>query len=156
MVKSAHKRGGARLMTPEENRLITSVSPGTPMGDVMRRYWLPALLATDLPEPDCNPVRVRLLGEDLVAFRDSDGRVGLLDDYCPHRCASLFLGRNEQNGLRCVYHGWKFDVEGNCVEMPTEPADSRYRERIHANAYPMVELAGILWAYMGPKEKQPD
>jgi phenylpropionate dioxygenase-like ring-hydroxylating dioxygenase large terminal subunit len=143
------------MLTREENAMITRVGPGTPMGDVMRRYWLPALLAADLPEPDCAPMRVRLLGEDLVAFRDSSGRLGLLDDYCPHRCASLFLGRNEQDGLRCIYHGWKFDVEGNCVDMPTEPPDSRYKERVHATAYPLVELAGVLWAYMGPKEKQP-
>jgi phenylpropionate dioxygenase-like ring-hydroxylating dioxygenase large terminal subunit len=132
------------------------VGPGTPMGNVLRRYWLPALLASELPEPDCAPMRVRLLGEDLVAFRDSDGRPGLLDDACPHRCASLFLGRNEERGLRCVYHGWKFDVDGNCVDMPTEPADSRYKERIHATAYPLVEIGDVLWAYLGPPEHRPD
>jgi phenylpropionate dioxygenase-like ring-hydroxylating dioxygenase large terminal subunit len=125
------------------------------MGNVMRRYWLPALLASELPEPDGAPMRVRLLGEDLVAFRDSDGRLGLLDDSCPHRCASLFLGRNEERGLRCVYHGWKFDVDGNCVDMPTEPAESRYKERIHATAYPLVEVGDVLWAYMGPPEHRP-
>jgi phthalate 4,5-dioxygenase len=143
-------------MNRAENELITRVGPGTPMGNVLRRYWLPALLATDLPGPDCAPMRVRLLGEDLVAFRDSSGRLGLLEDTCPHRCASLFLGRNEQDGLRCVYHGWKFDVAGNCVEMPTEPRDSSYKERIHAVAYPLVELGDVLWAYMGPREHQPD
>ncbi|HZT07294.1 MAG TPA: Rieske 2Fe-2S domain-containing protein [Chloroflexota bacterium] len=144
------------MLNHEENEMITRVGPGTPMGSVLRRYWLPALLASDLPEPDCAPMRVRLLGEDLVAFRDSSGRLGLLDDYCPHRCASLFLGRNEENGLRCVYHGWKFDVDGNCVDMPTEPVDSRFKEKVHATAYPLVELAGVLWAYMGPPEQRPE
>jgi phenylpropionate dioxygenase-like ring-hydroxylating dioxygenase large terminal subunit len=143
-------------MTPEENALLTRVGPGTPMGNVMRRYWLPALLASELPEPDGAPARVRLLGEDLVAFRDSDGRLGLLEDACPHRCASLFLGRNEEHGLRCVYHGWKFDVDGNCVDMPTEPADSRYKERIRATAYPLIEVGDVLWAHLGPPESRPD
>jgi phthalate 4,5-dioxygenase len=110
------------MLTREENELITRVGPEAPMGQVLRRYWMPALLATDLPAADCAPVRVRLLGEDLVAFRDTDGRVGLLDEYCPHRLASLFLGRNEECGLRCVYHGWKFSVAGECVDMPNEPA----------------------------------
>src|SRR5262249_54710999 len=100
------------MLSREENERVTRVGPGTPMGQTMRRYWLPALLAWELPEPDCPPVRVKLLGEELVAFRDSRGRIGLLDERCPHRQASLFLGRNEDCGLRCVYHGWKFDVEG--------------------------------------------
>src|SRR4029450_155422 len=99
------------MLAREENELITRVSPGTPMGDTMRRYWMPALLAWELPEPDCPPVRVKLLGEDLVAFRDTSGRIGLLEEYCPHRRVSLFFGRNEECGLRCVYHGWKFDVD---------------------------------------------
>ena len=99
------------MLTREENQLVTCVGRGTPMGEVMRRYWMPALLADQLPSPDCPPVRVKLLGEELVAFRDSQGRVGLLEEFCPHRRASLFLGRNEENGLRCVYHGWKFDVQ---------------------------------------------
>src|SRR6266567_9334089 len=109
------------MLTPRDNELITRVGRGTPMGEALRRYWLPALLSADLPEPDGPPVRVRLLGEELVAFRDSDGCAGLLDGYCPHRLASLFLGRNEEGGLRCVYHGWKFDVNGVCVDMPNEP-----------------------------------
>ncbi|MBM4296106.1 MAG: Rieske 2Fe-2S domain-containing protein [Deltaproteobacteria bacterium] len=100
------------MLTKEENQLVTHVGRGTPMGEVMRRYWMPALLTEQLPKPDCPPVRVKLLGEELVAFRDSQGRVGLLDEYCPHRLASLFLGRNEECGLRCVYHGWKFDADG--------------------------------------------
>jgi nitrite reductase/ring-hydroxylating ferredoxin subunit len=126
------------------------------MGEAMRRYWLPALLATELPQPDCPPVRVRLLGEDLVAFRDSDGRIGLLDEYCPHRLASMFLGRNEEKGLRCVYHGWKFDVEGNCVDMPNEPVESRFKEKVHLTSYPTFEAGGVIWAYMGPREKMPE
>src|SRR5690348_2254111 len=110
------------MLTREENERLTRVGPGTPMGALLRRYWLPALLADDLAAPDCPPVRVKMLGEELVAFRDTRGRIGLLAEHCPHRCASLFLGRNEQEGLRCVFHGWKFDVTGQCVEMPTEPA----------------------------------
>jgi len=126
------------------------------MGGVLRRYWMPALLVEDLPAPDCPPIRVKLLGEELVAFRDSNGRVGLLDEYCPHRLTSLFLGRNEECGLRCVYHGWKFDVEGNCVDMPNEPAESRFRDKIHQLSYPTEEYGGIVWTYMGPAEKKPE
>ena len=104
------------MLSREENELITRVGQATPMGNAMRRYWIPALLAREIAEPDGPPVRVRLLGEDLVAFRDTEGRIGLLDEYCPHRRASLFFGRNEECGLRCVYHGWKFDVAGTCVD----------------------------------------
>ena len=114
-------------MTPEDNALLTRVGPGTPMGALLRRYWLPLMESSELGPPDGASRRVRLLGEDLVAFRDSGGRVGLLAEACPHRRASLYFGRNEEGGLRCVYHGWKFDVAGACVEMPTEPADSRLR-----------------------------
>jgi phthalate 4,5-dioxygenase len=144
------------MLSREENELVTRVGPGTPMGETMRRYWMPAVLSSEIPAADCPPVRVRLLGEDLVAFRDTDGRVGLLDEFCPHRLASLFLGRNEECGLRCVYHGWKFDVEGNCVDMPNEPAESRFKEKIHLLSYPTVELGGVIWAYMGPAGKQPE
>ncbi len=143
------------MLTTRENELVCRVGPGTPMGEVMRRYWIPALLTDEIAEPDSPPVRVRLLGEDLVAFRDTGGRVGLIEELCAHRRASLFLGRNEEGGLRCVYHGWKFDVAGNCIDMPTEPAGSTYRDRIHCIAYPTIELAGIVWTYMGPLEKQP-
>src|SRR5687768_11321816 len=110
------------MLTKEENELLTRVGPGTPMGTLLRRYWLPAMLAEEVPESDGAPVRVKLLGEELVAFRDSRGQVGLVDAHCPHRGASLFFGRNEEYGLRCVYHGWKFDVTGACVDMPSEPA----------------------------------
>jgi len=144
------------MLPREENQVLTQVGRGTPMGEVMRRYWMPALLSSDLPTPDCPPVRVKLLGEELVAFRDSNGRIGLLDEFCPHRLASLFLGRNEECGLRCVYHGWKFDVAGACVDMPNEPGDSNFKEKIHTTAYPIIEQGGVIWAYMGPADKRPE
>src|SRR5919198_654567 len=143
------------MLKQEDNELITRVGPGTPMGNFMREYWIPAMLSSELPKPDCDPVRVLLLGEKLIGFRDSDGRVGLLDHSCPHRGASLFYGRNERCGLRCVYHGWKFDVTGQCVDMPNEPPEYRFESKIRLTAYPAVEHAGIIWAYMGPAEKQP-
>jgi phenylpropionate dioxygenase-like ring-hydroxylating dioxygenase large terminal subunit len=136
------------MLSREDNALLTRVGPGTPMGDTMRRYWIPALLAWELPEPDCPPVRVKLLGEDLVAFRDTEGRIGLLDEFCPHRRASLFLGRNEECGLRCVYHGWKFDADGRCVDMMNEPES--FAHKIRTTAYPTTEAGGLIWAYMGP------
>src|ERR1700758_4437419 len=111
------------MLSEEENQLLTRVGPGTPMGELLRQYWLPFLLSQELHERDGEPQRVRLLGEDLIAFRDSSGRVGLLGDHCAHRGASLFFGRNEECGLRCVYHGWKFDVDGRCLDMPNEPAE---------------------------------
>src|SRR5919199_5785927 len=112
------------MLSKEDNDLLCRVGPGTPMGELMRQYWLPAMLSSELPAPDSDPVRVMLLGEKLIAFRDSNGTVGLLDQACPHRGASLFFGRNEEQGLRCVYHGWKYDVTGACVDMPSEPAES--------------------------------
>ena len=143
------------MLSKKENELVTRTGAGTPMGDVFRRYWVPALLSEEIPEPDCPPVRVRLLGEGLVAFRDSQGRVGLLDEYCRHRRASLFFGRNEECGLRCVYHGWKYDVEGHVLDTPAEPADSRLKERVRAIAYPCREANGVVFTYMGPAEKMP-
>jgi phenylpropionate dioxygenase-like ring-hydroxylating dioxygenase large terminal subunit len=143
------------MLKREDNELITRVNPGTPMGDVMRRYWMPALLSSELPQPDSDPVRVRLLGEDLVAFRDSNGQVGLLQNNCPHRGASLFFGRNEEAGMRCVYHGWKFDTSGQCIDMPNEPAESDFRTKVKAIAYPTIDKAGVVWAYLGPAENQP-
>ena len=141
------------MLTREENELVSRVSAGTPMGEAMRRYWIPAFLSVELPEADCPPVRVKLLGEDLVAFRDTSGRVGILDELCPHRLASLWLGRNEENGLRCVYHGWKFDVNGACVDQMNEPEP--FAHKIKATSYATAEMGGIVWAYMGPAEKQP-
>ena len=139
------------MLTSEDNELLCRVGPGTPMGDLMRQYWIPVLLTSELPEPDGPPMRVRLLGENLIAFRDTSGKVGLIQNPCPHRGASLFFGRNEEEGLRCVYHGWKFDVAGACVDMPTEPAESNFKEKVRARAYPCVERNGVVWTYMGPR-----
>ena len=143
------------MLSNEDNELLTRVGPGTPMGDVLRQYWLPLLLSFELPEQDGPPLRVRLLGENLIAFRDTDNRVGLLADNCSHRGASLFYGRNEESGLRCVYHGWKYDVAGDCVDMPNEPPESNFKDKIHHQAYPCRELNGIIWTYMGPRDVPP-
>ncbi len=143
------------MLSRENNDLITQVGPGTPMGEAMRRYWIPALMDFELPEPDCDPVRVRLLGEDLVAFRDSKGRVGLLPDACPHRRVSLYFGRNEEEGLRCVYHGWKFDVDGVCVDQPNEPEESNFKHKVKTRAYKTWEGGNVIWAYMGPSDQVP-
>jgi phenylpropionate dioxygenase-like ring-hydroxylating dioxygenase large terminal subunit len=143
------------MLSPEENQLLTRVGPGTPMGQLMRRYWLPALLAQEIPEADCAPVRARLLGEDLVAFRDSLGRVGLLGEHCSHRGTSLFFGRNEDCGLTCIYHGWKYDIEGNVLETPAEPAGSTLKHKVHHTAYPCRESGGVVFAYLGPKDRTP-
>ncbi len=143
------------MFSREENELLTRVGPRTAMGNLMRRYWIPALLSEEIPLPDCPPVRVRLLGEDLIAFRDSSGRVGLLDEHCSHRGTSLFYGRNEECGLRCIYHGWKYDVEGNVLDTPAEPADSDFKRKLRHTAYPCREVAGIVFTYMGPREKMP-
>jgi phenylpropionate dioxygenase-like ring-hydroxylating dioxygenase large terminal subunit len=143
------------MLSHADNELLTHVGPGTPMGNLLRCFWLPFALASELPAPDSDPVRVRLLGEDLVAFRDTNGQVGLIQNHCPHRGASLFFGRNEEAGLRCVYHGWKFSVEGTCVDMPNEPAESDFRTKVKAITYPTQERGGVLWAYLGPAEGQP-
>ncbi|HXM57972.1 MAG TPA: Rieske 2Fe-2S domain-containing protein [Candidatus Dormibacteraeota bacterium] len=143
------------MLRAEENEYVTRIGPGTPMGAMMRQYWIPAMLSSELPQPDCPPVRVMLLGEKLIAFRATDGRVGLLDNFCPHRGASLFFGRSEGCGLRCVYHGWQFDVEGRCIDMPSEPPESNFKNKVSARAYPCQERGGIVWAYMGPLETPP-
>src|SRR2546427_6239395 len=143
------------MLSREENEMLTRTGPGTPMGELLRRFWLPALLPDELPTPDGPPVRLRLLSEDLVAFRDSDGRVGVLDGHCAHRGASLFFGRNEECGIRCVYHGWKFDVSGRCVDMPNEPAESTFKDKVRARAYPCRDVNGVLWTYMGPRAEAP-
>src|SRR5688500_18031500 len=118
------------MLSEKDNELLTRTGPDTPMGKLFRRFWQPALLPSELPSPDCAPIRFRILGEDLVAFRDSDGKIGFLEQNCPHRGASLFFGRNEESGLRCVYHGWKWDVEGNCVDMPSEPAETNFKDKV--------------------------
>jgi nitrite reductase/ring-hydroxylating ferredoxin subunit len=140
------------MLNRKDNQYITQIGPGTPMGNLFRRYWLPAMLAEELPEPDCPPVRLKLLGEDLVAFRTTSGRPAVLDTWCPHRNANLFWGRNEEDGLRCVYHGWKFDADGACVDMPNEPPRSRFAEKIKQPAYQAVDTGGVIWVYMGPDE----
>ncbi|MGH8011915.1 MAG: Rieske 2Fe-2S domain-containing protein [Candidatus Binataceae bacterium] len=132
--------------------LLVRIGPGTAMGKLMRRYWIPAMLSRELPSPDCPPVRVKLMGERLVAFRDSRGRVGLLDEFCAHRGSSLFFGRNEQCGLRCAYHGWKYDIDGNCVDLPGQPS---YAAKIHLTAYPCIEQGCVVWTYMGAPEETP-
>src|SRR2546425_9444663 len=138
------------MLSASDNELLTRTGPGTPMGALFRRFWHPVLLAEELPEPDGPPVRVRVLGEDLIAIRDTSGRVGFIDAFCPHRRASLFFGRNEDCGLRCVYHGWKFDLDGNCVDMPSEPAASTYKDKVSIKAYPAAEYGGCIWGDMGP------
>lgn len=137
------------MLTREENELLTRVGPGTVMGEFMRQYWLPVLLSFELAERDGATLRVRLLGEDLIAFRDTQGRVGLLGAHCSHRGAPLFYGRNEECGLRCVYHGWKYDVNGNCLDMPSEPPESNFKDKIRHTAYPCQERGGVVWTYMG-------
>jgi phthalate 4,5-dioxygenase len=144
------------MLSREENELLTRTGPGTPMGALFRSFWLPCLMATELPGPDCPPVRVRLLGEDLVAFRDTEGRLGLLQALCAHRGAPLFFGRNEQCGLRCVYHGWKYDISGRCVDMPNEPPESNFKDKVRLVSYPLQEAGGALWAYLGPPDQQPE
>jgi len=142
------------MLSHEDNELLVRVGAGTPMGKLMRLYWIPFLLARDVPA-DGLPYRVRLLGEELVAFRDSSGQVGLVDQACPHRGAPLLFGRNEEGGLRCVYHGWKFSVDGSCQEMPAEPENTPMLKRVRVKAYPVQERNGVLWTYMGPDAEPP-
>ena len=143
------------MMTMEENDLLCRVEGQAPMGHLMRRHWMPACLIEEVPEPDGKPVRAKLFGEDLVVFRDTEGRVGVMDEYCPHRRASLVLGRNENCGLRCLYHGWKMDVHGNVLEMVSEPAASGMAQKVKHKAYPTHEWGGFVWAYMGPADTMP-
>src|SRR5881296_3380373 len=144
------------MLSKELNKLLTETGPDAPMGQFIRRYWVPALLSEEIPEPDSPPVQVRILGEELVAFRDSEGRVGLLDEHCSHRGTSLFFGRNEECGLRCIYHGWKYDIDGNVLETPAEPPGSTLKNKVRITAYPAVEYGGLIWAYLGPREHTPE
>src|SRR5579864_8904819 len=143
------------MLRKEQNDLLTQTGPGTSMGALFRSYWLPALLADELPEDNCPPVRVKLLSERLLAFRDSEGRYGLIDEFCAHRGVSLWFGRNEEGGLRCPYHGWKYDITGQCIEVPSEPVESGYCKRVKLASYPCVELGDVVWVYMGPAEHKP-
>src|SRR5580692_10185622 len=143
------------MMSVEDNEKLTRTDRNTYMGEYLRSFWIPAMVAAEVPERDEAPVRLRLLGEDLIVFRNTDGKLGVMDEYCPHRRASLFFGRNEECGIRCVYHGWKFDVSGACTDMMNEPEENDFKHKIHTKAYPTVELGGIIWAYLGPPEKMP-
>jgi phenylpropionate dioxygenase-like ring-hydroxylating dioxygenase large terminal subunit len=134
------------MLSETDNRLLTQTGPDTPMGQYFRQFMQPVALSRELPEPDCAPIRVNILGESLIAFRDSTGRIGLVEPRCPHRGADLFFGRNENCGLRCVYHGWKFDVSGNAVELPNVPTGSSYHDTVRIRAYPTVEFGEIVWA----------
>jgi phthalate 4,5-dioxygenase oxygenase subunit len=138
------------VLSREDNETLCRVGPGTPMGELLRRYWTPACLSAEIPEPGSAPARVRLLGENLVAYRDTGGRIGLVQENCPHRGASLYFGRNEDAAIRCVYHGWAFDTDGRCVDMPSEPVP--FCEKVKIKAYPVHESGGIVWTYMGPPE----
>ena len=144
------------MLSREDNELLVRVGPGTAMGELFRRFWTPIMLSSELGGPDSPPVRATVLGEILVAFRDTGGTVGLLAAYCPHRRANLFWGRNEQHGLRCVYHGWKFDVNGRCVDLPNCPEGDKLKERVTTPSYPTLERGGLIWAYLGPRELRPE
>ncbi len=148
------------MLSIEDNERLTRVGPGTPMGDLFRRYWQPVALSETVSKPDGPPIRVRMLGEDLVLFRATDGRFGLVAERCPHRTASMYWARNEENGLRCVYHGLKFDVDGNCVDAPcvTKTSEAQLeslQRQLKIKAYPCIERAELVWAYMGPPEFKP-
>lgn len=140
-------------MTPEQNDLLCRVEGDAPMGRLMRQHWLPACMIEEVAEPDCTPLKVRLLGEDMVVFRDSNGQLGALDEKCPHRRASLAFGRNEECGLRCLYHGWKFDVNGNAVDMSSEPVGAKLRSTMKTKAYPVREAGGFVWVWMGDSDQ---
>ncbi len=144
------------MLSKADNENLTRSGKGTPMGELLRRFWQPALLSAELPERDGPPRKIRILGEDLLAFRDSNGRIGIVEPHCPHRGANLYFGRNEECGIRCAYHGWKFDVDGNCVDLPTSPPESSYKDTIKLLAYPVREWADIVWVYMGPREAMPE
>jgi phthalate 4,5-dioxygenase len=143
------------MLTKQQNELLTQTGPGTSMGELFRRYWLPALLAEELTQNECPPIRLKLLSERLLAWRDSQGRYSLIDEFCAHRGTSLWVGRNEEDGLRCPYHGWKYDWTGQCIDIPSEPDESGFCKKIKLKSYPLVERGGILWTYMGPREQQP-
>ena len=143
------------LFSKEENEILTRTGPGTPMGKLLRRYWLPAIKSEEISVSGGDQLRLKLLGEDLIVFRSTDGRVGVLDQFCPHRRANLFFARNEECGLRCTYHGWKFDLDGNVIEIPSEPDFEQWESKPRVKAYPTVESGGIVWVYMGPPRQKP-
>ena len=142
------------MVTATDNKILTETGPGTPMGELMREYWIPAAMSSEL-EADGDPMRLMLLSEKLVAFRDTNGKVGVMDHRCPHRCASLFFGRNEEGGIRCVYHGWKYDADGNCLEMANVPPHQDFKHKVHAKAYKTAERGGMIFVYMGKRAEAP-
>jgi len=149
------------MLRQEINELLTQTGPGTPMGDLFRQYWIPVLLADELPEPGSPPVRVKVLSERMIAFRDGEGRYGLIDEFCAHRGASLWFGNNEVGnneaaGLRCAYHGWKYDVNGQCIEVPSEPDNSNFCTKVKLTSYPLLKIGDVLWTHMGDPAKRPD
>ncbi|MBV5263683.1 Rieske 2Fe-2S domain-containing protein [Pinisolibacter aquiterrae] len=143
------------MLSIEDNELLTRTGPGTAMGDLFRRFWLPVALSKEVGPTEKGPTKVTVLGEKLIAFRNKDNTVGLVDARCPHRLANLYWGRNEGDGLRCVYHGWKFDKEGNCLDQPAESEETCFKQHVKLKAYPTHEVAGAIWAYMGPADKKP-
>ena len=144
------------MLSQADNEFLTRSTKGTPMGELLRRFWMPALLSAELPERDGPPKKIKILGEELLAFRQTDGRVGIVEQHCPHRGANLYYGRNEECGLRCSFHGWKFDIDGNCVDLPTSPPESSYKDTIKLLAYPVREWGDMIWVYMGPRENMPE
>ena len=144
------------MLRAEDNKFLTESGAGTPMGELLRRFWMPVLLSKELPEADGPPKKIVVMGEELLAFRDTRGVVGIIDQYCPHRGANLWLGRNEECGIRCVYHGWKFDTDGRCVDMPTSYPDLNARDLIRIKSYPVREWGDMIWAYMGPAVEVPE
>ena len=143
------------MLRADENKALTEVGKGTPMGEFMRRYWIPAAKSEQVPKPGGAPARVRLLGENLVVFRSPEGELGLIDEFCPHRRASLVYGRNEPGGVRCLYHGWKMACDGRVLESPPEPPERTFAKKLSVTSYPVREAGGLIWTYMGPRELEP-
>src|SRR5918999_128022 len=153
--RNALRTGSYSMLKKQQNDLVCQTGPGTPMGQLFRSYWLPVLHADELPENECPPVRVKIMSERLLAFRDTEGKYGLIDEFCAHRGVSLWFGRNEENGLRCPYHGWKYDVTGQCIDVPSEAPESGFCQKIKLKSYPLVKIGPVLWTYMGSPEKRP-
>ena len=143
------------MLSAQDNAFLVTSEPSTPMGNYLRCHWHPVALSVEVAAPDCPPIRVKVMGEDLLLFRDTNGKTGLIEPFCAHRGADLFFGRNEECGIRCIYHGWKYDIHGNCIDMPNVPKDAAYHGKIKIKAYPTQEFADMVWAYMGPPELQP-
>jgi len=144
------------MLSAQDNAFLVTSEPSTPMGNYLRCHWHPVALSEEVAKPDCPPIRVKIMGEDLLLFRDTNGKTGLIEPFCAHRGADLFFGRNEECGIRCIYHGWKYDINGNCIDMPNVPKDAAYHGKIKIKAYPTQEFAEMIWAYMGPADMQPE